>query len=72
MELLDSNEKLIRTITKDEDNANYVDEDNTAQRYQVSFPEGFTCQDCTVREFFMQGKKMHDTKANLKEFLRKT
>ena len=52
MELLDSKENLMQSLTPEKGGSKsdgWIDKDTTAQSYLVSFPSDLSCEGCTVR-----------------------
>uniref|UniRef100_A0A182VH71 DOMON domain-containing protein n=1 Tax=Anopheles merus TaxID=30066 RepID=A0A182VH71_ANOME len=49
LEILDTKEKPILSLTPSSKERRFVREDATAQQFQVSLPRNFTCRDCTLR-----------------------
>uniref|UniRef100_A0A182P3L9 DOMON domain-containing protein n=1 Tax=Anopheles epiroticus TaxID=199890 RepID=A0A182P3L9_9DIPT len=49
LEILDTKEKPILSLTPSSKERRFVRDDATAQQFQVSLPRNFTCRDCTLR-----------------------
>lgn len=49
MQLLDYLERPVLDLTPSVGGTDFVRADATAQKFEVKFPQNFTCSDCTIR-----------------------